>query len=1453
MIKTKSKKILSLVLTLCMVLSLLPLNAFAAVTGGPSELDTLKVGNTTIESVTGNGSEIDAYKATAYVSDYNDVKLSITLTEKDSAKLYYKASETESISADEISTEITLNSGSASDQAITGLSSTNKYLLLKLDMEGSSSDYKYFVITVEKAAAPVISAEATITAGNEGATVALTADQNFNSSVTTGDFTVDVGETGLVFSSVSSDGDTNATLTFTGTAAEGTIKITAKTTAFNPNASADSNEATVTVGPKTEAGKTDKPQIKGAEEAATVMCEEGDTKAVLELENTYTGEVKVTVKDEQGTSDAKDVTGSYEDGKITLTFSPKLSTETTYQISVQEGDKTISDSVKVTVQPYKATTATPEAEGETFEITAQPGNKSAEIKLSNSESYSGEVTVNVYKNTDGKEKADDVETATYSGGTITLNFKTALSQEVTYKISLTEADKDESATVEVTITPYPTTATPTFESDTVTAEAGNKAAVFTVTNASSFSDEVTVKLYQESGEAVSDDSVTGAYAGGKLTLTFKDAINKAQKYTVEFQMANADPSEKSAQITVNPYKQTTATPQVNAEGEVTVNCDSSANNQALIVLVNARDYTAETVTVKVYNAAGSEAATDVTGTYKDGVITLKATEGTLSGNTYQVALMEDGKEESGKLTVKVEAYKASDDATITNVTGFISGDSKSYTGETPDEVEATGQSIADAIPVDIVVPADTTITKITFNVANKDVKVTYANTTTLTDDQGFTSADPQSGTNSEGTVTIDNLDFSSSKLLYVKVTAEDNSTNLYYAISVRTVNIAAGEAEIVKDIPTDDATALENLVDAEKTAIAASSATELNSAILDDIAAIPGMLDKINEPSDAATATANDGSAWGALKAANANIDTSGDLHFFYVPELEIVVAEGGFDADAKTLTVNITPYYKVIVTTQDNLSSATLDGSSPDAAVFIDRTELTTLKDVTVTIGVPTDIAAADAKVYVQHENDGWNEYTVSQQNTVDVKVPHFSEFQLRGDVPGQAMIGTKVYATVQEAVNAVKQNETITLTSSATGHISDLTPPTTGVTSFKFDGSEKANVTFTTTTADGYTYTASNNNGDVTVAWTKEYAVTVSTSGSGTMTADKTTAKMGDEITLTVGSGTLKNDPTVTKSKGGNVNVTKSSDGKYKFIMPDDDVTVSAEFESSSNPGGYTGGGGSGSSATVNSVKATNGSFAISDKNAKAGDTVKITPKANDGYVVDQVTVTDKNGNNITVTQNADGTYSFVMPAKSAQPVDVKVTFKLDDGEKDCPSEKFTDVDQDKWYHEGVDYAIKNGLMNGTGADTFAPDATTTRAMVVTILYRLDGEPAVTKDIPFADVPAGQWYSNAINWAAANGIVDGYGNGKFGPDDTITREQMAAILYRYASYKGYSVSDLANLTGYTDAASVSEWASTAMRWAVAEGLIEGTSATTLSPSGDSTRAQVATILMRFCEGVVK
>lgn len=301
----------------------------------------------------------------------------------------------------------------------------------------------------------------------------------------------------------------------------------------------------------------------------------------------------------------------------------------------------------------------------------------------------------------------------------------------------------------------------------------------------------------------------------------------------------------------------------------------------------------------------------------------------------------------------------------------------------------------------------------------------------------------------------------------------------------------------------------------------------------------------------------------------------------------------------------------------------------------------------------------------------------------------------------------------------------------------------------------------------------------------------------------------------------------------------------------------TVGASNDTPPTPPANNNGGGGfvAPSVTVKTESTANGSFTVSNKSAKTGDTVTVTPKADKGYVVDTVTVTDKNGKAVEVKVNEDGTYSFVMPATSAQPVTIKVTFKVEkcDGGKNCPSRKFTDVDQTAWYHEGVDYAIKNGLMVGTGETAFAPNATTTRAMVVTILYRLEGEPTVTKNIPFEDVSTGKWYSDAINWAATNQIVDGYGNGKFGPDDTITREQMAAILYRYASYKGYDVTGLANLTGFTDAGKVSTWATTAVRWAVDAGLIKGTGTTTLSPTSDSTRAQVATVLMRFCEDVAK
>lgn len=181
------------------------------------------------------------------------------------------------------------------------------------------------------------------------------------------------------------------------------------------------------------------------------------------------------------------------------------------------------------------------------------------------------------------------------------------------------------------------------------------------------------------------------------------------------------------------------------------------------------------------------------------------------------------------------------------------------------------------------------------------------------------------------------------------------------------------------------------------------------------------------------------------------------------------------------------------------------------------------------------------------------------------------------------------------------------------------------------------------------------------------------------------------------------------------------------------------------------------------------------------------------------------------------------------------------------------FKDVKTTDWFYNDVKYVYEKGMMAGTAADVFAPNATTTRAMIVTILYRLEGSPAVTGTSAFVDVPAGQWYTDAVNWAAANQIVKGTSATTFAPNDSITREQMAAILYRYAQYKGYDVTKRADLSGYSDNGQVSAYAKDALAWANAAKLINGVTNTTLAPQGNATRAQVSAILHRFCDGVVK
>ena len=185
--------------------------------------------------------------------------------------------------------------------------------------------------------------------------------------------------------------------------------------------------------------------------------------------------------------------------------------------------------------------------------------------------------------------------------------------------------------------------------------------------------------------------------------------------------------------------------------------------------------------------------------------------------------------------------------------------------------------------------------------------------------------------------------------------------------------------------------------------------------------------------------------------------------------------------------------------------------------------------------------------------------------------------------------------------------------------------------------------------------------------------------------------------------------------------------------------------------------------------------------------------------------------------------------------------------------PPVEFVAVPKDEWYVGAVDYAVRNGLMGGTSANTFEPESAMTRAMLVTVLWRYEGKPMGYQNT-FSDVNAkdGSWYIDAVAWAAANGIVGGVGNNKFDPDGNITREQMATILYRYAKKKGIDTSKRGDLSGFPDGGKVESWAKDAVQWTVAEKIIGGSDGYLL-PQGNATRAQVATILMRFIENIVK
>lgn len=341
---------------------------------------------------------------------------------------------------------------------------------------------------------------------------------------------------------------------------------------------------------------------------------------------------------------------------------------------------------------------------------------------------------------------------------------------------------------------------------------------------------------------------------------------------------------------------------------------------------------------------------------------------------------------------------------------------------------------------------------------------------------------------------------------------------------------------------------------------------------------------------------------------------------------------------------------------------------------------------------------------------------------------------------------------------------------------------------------------------------------------------------------------------VTVTRGGETLSTGSTVLT--GDALTISAQADSGYRldsltvngadftsgstFTVPDDaeQVTITATFaQSSGGGGGGTGGGGGGAPAEPDepdvSVDGAGGKADVED------GTVIITP--DEGYEISGITV---NGEAVDIP--ADGKLTGL-----DEDDEVVVTFRpVSDGPGSNP---FADVSDAAWYADAVAYVYDKGMMNGVSETSFAPNDTTNRAMIVTMLYRLEGEPDAAASA-FTDVAAGSYYADAVAWAQATGIVTGISDTLFAPDNSITREQLAAILYRYASFKGYDVSSGGmSLAEYEDVSQISSYAVTAMQWANENGLITGVTDTVLDPKGNATRAQVATILMRFCEQIAE
>lgn len=587
---------------------------------------------------------------------------------------------------------------------------------------------------------------------------------------------------------------------------------------------------------------------------------------------------------------------------------------------------------------------------------------------------------------------------------------------------------------------------------------------------------------------------------------------------------------------------------------------------------------------------------------------------------------------------------------------------------------------------------------------------------------------------------------------------------------------------VVDAAKPDVSVSTEGMTDAES-----SLATSLKNALENENSAPSVTGDGLTQATNNAAAAIPAETMTEAAEALKkASIDTGSSTVMVVVqPYMEIQITDvaisGEGESQTQTLTVDITPKYNVIATTDSavNSENGIVTESGPEGSpaknsvIMESKKDLTISEPVTVEIPLPASFVGKNENLYVEHAKNGvtyiyegsvtapeeTKKTSGETQSTEGVKIltftnPHgFSTFTISAENRAEAKIGETSYLSLQDAVNAVADKGEITVLKNGL--------------SATVSGSSK---TFTLKNSD--------------------------TSNS---------------ITVTLNGQTLT--------------ISANSSQSFTYTKP--------------SSGGGGGGGSATTSYAVSVSSASNGSVSVSPKNASKGKTVTITVKPNAGYELDKLTVTDKDGKSIALTNKGDGKYTFTMPASK---VTVAATFTQTSTEPEALP--FTDVSSSAYYYDAVAWAVKNNVTEGTSATTFSPDVACTRAQMVTFLWREAGspEPATVMN-PFTDVSSSAYYYDAVLWAVEEGITSGTSATTFSPDVTCTRAQTVTFLWRQA---GAPVVNYA--MSFTDVDANAYYAE-AVRWAVSEGVTVGTSATTFSPNVDCTRAQIVTLMYRAAQ----